>query len=101
MLPVQDSLSALEILRLELDDLTANASSGKGSQSSFESDWFRFQGEFGKGDALVQGLDGILASDDGLQITMDTLKDQISTLASAVKEYAEITNALQVSFMFF
>ena len=66
---------------------------------SLASDWSRFEGEFQRRDALVGGLDGVLASDDGLQITMDALKDQISTLASAVKDYAEVTNALKVSFM--
>jgi hypothetical protein len=92
----QDSLSALLNLRNELDALTSNATSAQSSQDALDSDWSFFTGEVEQAGALFPGLDDVLAPSDDLQATMDALNEQISTLASAVKDYAAVTDALQV-----
>jgi len=91
----QDSLSALEKLRNELDILTANSSAASASQKSMESGWSFFESEVEQAGALSTSLHGALAPDDGWQNTMESLKEQISALASAVKDYSSVTNALQ------
>jgi len=96
----QDSLSALEKLRNELDILTANSSAASASQKSMESGWSFFESEVEQAGALSTGLHGALAPDDGWQNTMESLKEQISALASAVKDYSSVTNALQVCLRF-
>lgn len=66
---VQDSLSALEKLRNELDALTANASSTSAEQKSIENRLSLFPSDFERAGSLATGLEGILSSagDDSLQ----------------------------------
>jgi predicted nucleic acid-binding Zn-ribbon protein len=66
---VQDSISALEKLRNELDALTANASSTSAEQKSIENRWSLFSSDLEQAGSLATGLDGILSSavDDSLQ----------------------------------
>jgi hypothetical protein len=92
----QDSLSALEKLRNEVDELTANASSTSERQLS-TGDWTLLESEVGRTGALAAGLDGVLRWDDSLQTQIDELKRDISSRVLEVQEYVALTSARQVS----
>ena len=95
---VQDSLSALENLRKELDAMTSNESSGSASQNALERSWSMLEGDLDQVGTLTSVDEDGVSSDDGLRDTMESLKMQISTLASAVKDYSAVSRALQVGF---
>ena len=96
MTMTQDSLSALEKLRNDVNELTANASSTSEGQLS-TSDWTLLESEVGRTSALARGLDGVLRWDDSLQNQIDELKRDISSRVLEVQEYAALTSARQVS----
>ena len=90
-----DSLTALEKLRNELDELTLDQSSTSAAHESIESGWSLIESDVGQAEDGASSLRGTFPSHDSLGSAIQDLKQQISALASAVSNYSTVSKALQ------